>query len=449
MFLTRRKTSLNRDHNSALMRPTPFRFFGQYLRSFWGFHIGLATLYGAIAMALACASLPVRGAENPPVATPDKTASEMAKPDTGEPILDAVMTRYRLDIVGAPGHLSGLLKKTSQLIALRHKPPATVAALRRRISGDEGRFRAVLESEGYYDAALDTTLSQESKEVVVKIIITPGERFKVQSLSFKLDRDATAAPALFVRKYDKALEAVAGKPARAAAVIDAEEKGLAALRDQGYPFAARGDRETDIDHENHTIAVVLPVTVGPYALFGATRVTGLEKLKNGFMQRSVPWKTGTPFVFSQLNELRKYLVYSGLFASVKVLPDGKKDIADNTLLDVDVDVVEGARRSESIAAKYARDNGFGGTIDWIHRNFLGNAEKLEVTLDGTQVEQTATMALTRPNFLRHNQTLKLSAQVKRSDTGVSGYSGTLYGGLERAFNKDWLIDAGLSLMALT
>ena len=77
------------------------------------------------------------------------------------------------------------------------------------------------------------------------------------------------------------------------------------MRDQGYPFAMRGDRETDINHDNHTISVVLPVHVGPYSLFGATRVTGLVKLENTYMQRSVPWKSGTPFVFSELEELRK------------------------------------------------------------------------------------------------------------------------------------------------
>ncbi|MBY0509373.1 MAG: BamA/TamA family outer membrane protein, partial [Rhodospirillaceae bacterium] len=76
---------------------------------------------------------------------------------------------------------------------------------------------------------------------------------------------------------------------------------------------------------------------------------------------------------------------------------------------------------------------------------FGNAEKLETTLDGTQLEQTATAALTRPHFFRHGQSLKLAAQGKRSDTDAfQGYSGTLYAGLERGLGEDWLVGAGIS-----
>ena len=380
---------------------------------------------------------------NDSIPDPDLPATESSTPL--QPALNAVITRYRVEIAGAPKPVSGLLRKLSQLIELKNRPPATIAALRRRIADDEDRFRAALESEGYYDATLETTLAQARGAVDVKITIVPGTRFTVRSLAFRLDRDETTSPALFVRKHETVLGQIAGKSARAADVIDAEEKGITALRDQGFPFAMRGDRETDINHDNHTISVVLPVNVGPYAQFGTTRVTGLIKLENTYMQRSVPWKSGTPFVFSELEELRKYHVYSGLFSSVKVTPNGTRDMPDNTPLDVNVEIVEGARRSISVAGKYARDKGFGGTLTWSHRNLLGNAEKLETTLDGSQLEQAATAAFTKPNFLRRNQALKLSTQLKRSDTNAfTGYSGTLYAGLEREIGKDWIVGAGLS-----
>jgi translocation and assembly module TamA len=387
-----------------------------------------------------------QSAPNQSVPDPDQPDSQIPAPDKRPS--NAVITRYNLEISGAPKAVSDLLKKSSQLLALKKKPPATVAALRRRIAADEERFRAALESEGYYDATLETTLNQVKGVVQIKINIVPGDRFIIRHVGFRLDRTAEDSPPLIVPKYTKLLEDLTGKPARAIIIIEAEEKGIAALRDMGYPFARRSDRETDIDHESRTVTVTLPVNVGPFLLFGTTRVKGLEKLGNTYMQRSVPWKTGTPFVFSELEELRKYYIYSGLFSSVKITPGGTRDLPDNAPLDIDVEVTEGARRSISIAGKYDRDKGFGGTVNWTHRNLLGNAEKLETVLDGTQLEQTATAAFTKPNFLRRNQALKLTAQLKRSDTDAfTGYSGTVYGGLEREWGKDWVVGAGISFDA--
>ena len=447
------RSPLTPDKPPPSLRLPPYRRF-----------LGPPSLPGILLLAALCLravlahAAPQPEPPGPPEAVVEESAPNDSVPDPDQPIappstskqpaVNAVMTRYRVEIVGAPKPVAGLLKKISQLIELKKRPPATVAALRRRISDDEDRFRAALESEGYYDAALETTLSQTFGTVDIKITITPGERFKVQSLAFRLDRDEAATPGLFERKYEKVLRDITGKPARAADVIDAEEQAIAALHDLGHPFAMRGDRETDVDHENHTIAVVLPVNVGPYVLFGATHVTGLKKLGNTYMQRSVPWTTGTPFVLSELEELRKHYVYSGLFASVKVTPEGTRDLPDNSPLDVSVEVDEGTQRSISIAAKYARDKGFGGTVAWNHRNILGNAEKLETTLDASQLEQVATAAFTKPNFLRRDQALKLSTQVKRSDTNAfTGYSGALYAGLEREIGNDWIVGAGLSFDA--
>lgn len=375
-------------------------------------------------------------------AAPETVAPETAAEDAAPA---AVITRYRVDITGAPAHVYDLLKQISQLHQLKNKPPATVAALRRRIADDEDRFRAALESEGYYDARLETSLHQNKGVVEVGIAIVPGERFKVRSLSVRLDRDVAAAPGLAARPFETPLNAIAGKPARAADVIAAEEHAIAILRDQGYPFARRSDRETDVEHETHTIAVVLPVNTGPYVLFGDTHVSGLKKVHDAYMQRVVPWRTGTPFVFSALDALRKDYIYTGLFSSVAVAPRDTRDVADNTPLDIDVTVAEGARRSVSLAGKYGRDTGFGGTATWTHRNLFGNAEKLETRLDGTQLEQTTSAAFTKPDFLRRGQALKLNAELKRSDTNAfTGYSGTLYAGLERRIGRDWIVGAGIS-----
>lgn len=359
----------------------------------------------------------------------------------------AAVTKYRTDITGAPDKdVLGLLKTTSQLLELKDRPPATVAALRRRIADDEQRFREVLESQGYYDAKLESTLVSEGDTVLVKIVLTPGERFTVAALELRLDRDVPEAEVLAQKSYDAPLKERTGKPARADDVITAENDAIAVLRDHGFPFARRGDRETAVDHDRHEIRVVLPVKLGPRAVFGDALFSGLDKVHESYMKRSVPWAPGTLFDFSRLEELRRYFVESGLFASVKVAPADTQDIPDGAPLDVDVVVAEGAARSITIGGNYARDAGFGGSVGWTHRNLFGGAEKLDLTVDGTQIEQTAGAIFAKPNFLRRNQTLKLSLGAKHSDTDAfEGWSGTSTAGLERKLGTDWIVGAGVSL----
>ena len=359
----------------------------------------------------------------------------------------ASVTTYRTDITGAPGdEILDLLKKTSQLLVLKDRPPATIAALRRRVAEDEQRFREVLESQGYYDAKLESTLKLDDGAVAVEIVITPGERFTVAALDLRLDRDVPASQVLLGQTYLPPLRALIGKPARADDVIKAEDDAIAILRDRGFPFAARGDRETAVEHETHQVRVALPVKLGPRAVFGETHFVGLDKINEAYMDRSVPWISGTLFDFSRLEDLRRTFVDAGLFASVKVEPVDTRDMADDSPLDVNVVVVEGAHRSITLGTNYARDAGFGGSAGWTHRNLFGGAEKLDLKVDGTQLEQTGGATFEKPNFLRRKQTLKLSAGVKHSDTeAFEGWSGTSTAGLERKLGTDWIVGAGVSL----
>jgi translocation and assembly module TamA len=388
-----------------------------------------------------CAALACSGGPSPAYAADQTPAVKTTAP------IAATVAKYRTDIAGAPGKdVLDLLKKTSQLLALKDKPPATIAALRRRVADDEQRFREVLESQGYYDGQLESTLTLDGEAVDIKIVITPGVRFKITALALRIDRDVPAAQVLLNKTYELPLKALAGKPARADDVIKAEDDSITILRDHGFPFAARGDRETAVNHETHEVRVVLPVKLGPRAVFGETHFAGLTTVQQGYMARSVPWISGTLFDFSRLEELRKYFVDAGLFASVKVEPADTKDMADDAPLDVNVVVVEGAHRSITLGGNYARDAGFGGTVDWTHRNLFGNAEKLDLKLDGTQIAQTASATFAKPNFLRRNQTLNLSAGVTHSDTeAFEGWSGTTAAGLERKLGTDWILGAGVSL----
>ncbi|MEQ9449423.1 MAG: hypothetical protein RLN70_11050, partial [Rhodospirillaceae bacterium] len=134
------------------------------------------------------------------------------------------------------------MRQSSQLLSLRDRLPPTRRALERRINGDIGRFRAVLESEGYYGGYIDATSEESGNTVTVLITVEPGGRYHVGHIQLETYREPNdaEAPILQIRAFRRSLAAIEGRPARAQDVLDAEEIAIAALHDSGFPFAARG-----------------------------------------------------------------------------------------------------------------------------------------------------------------------------------------------------------------
>jgi translocation and assembly module TamA len=356
--------------------------------------------------------------------------------------------KYTMDVSGAPnGTVSRLIKQTSQLEELRKKLPATRAALARRIEGDEDRFRAVLESEGFYGGKVLSETEPQGDSIHVHIILDPGPQYTVASLRFDYGDRSEAVAALSEKASPETIAAaMAGKPARAAEVIKAEDAALDTLHRHGFPFAARGDRQVTVDHVAQTVAVVLPIAVGRKARFGAARFKGEKRLKPAYLQRLVPWKTGETFDTGTLDRFRQSLVRTTLFSSVKINPVTTEQTApEDAPLDVDVAIAEGPAHTISVNGNFARDTGIGGAVSWEHRNLFGNAEDLNLSLDANKLAQTAKATLTKPNWKRLDQTLSFSTILQRSETDAfNGLSATAQSAIERRISTHWTIGAGLT-----
>lgn len=364
---------------------------------------------------------------------------------------DAGGVAYTVNVTGEPSRrVTDLIESASQLMALRERLPPSLASLARRIDDDKNRMRAILESEGYYDAVLETRLNDKATPVAVEVVIDAGKLYTLRTLTLDIGprADDASLPVLREKIYLRPIEDVVGKPARAEAVIAAEEAAIATLRAGGFAFARRGDRHVAVDHEAATIAVTLPVELGPDAVFGAVRVNGETTVADRFVGSLVTWKPGMRYDATRLERLRIDLITSGLFSAIKVQPAATEDIANGAPLDIEVDVQDALHRTYGAGASYARDKGFGASTFWEHRNILGGGERLRLSIDATQIDQTASAAFTRPAFLRPDQTLKLATEARHSDTDAfREWGSTTTAALERRLSDRWTVSGGVSFDA--
>jgi len=112
----------------------------------------------------------------------------------------------------------------------------------------------------------------------------------------------------------------AGDPVIAQRVIDAGVALQVELGERGFATATVGEQDIVVDHEAQVARLVLPVTPGPVARFGQITVTGQPPFSARHVQRIARFKPGDRFERSEVNDLRRALVATGLVASVEVRP---------------------------------------------------------------------------------------------------------------------------------
>jgi len=334
--------------------------------------------------------------------------------------------------------LVAAIEAASSLRALKDDPPATRVGLRRRLDSDVETARSVLRSEGFYSGTASGSIGDGSPAPVT-VTVTPGPRYTIAETEVVYRDRAVDTAALPVTLEPLGLKP--GDPARATAVLKAEQDLVDRLRQQGRPFAEAMNRRVAVNHARNTMAVRIEVQAGPPMTFGTVQYEGLNRVEQDFLHDQVPWKPGEVFDTRKLDRFRNSILTTRLFDSVTVRPADAPE-ADGSLM-VLVTVAEAPARSIGGGLRFSTDDGPGARLFWEHRNLLGRAENLRFNIDTSLVAQTVEANFDKPRFLHPDQSLKLRAEAERANRDAyTGLTGELGGGVERRLSETWRVSAG-------
>jgi len=349
---------------------------------------------------------------------------------------------YTVAISGVPeADIVSLLGEVSQLVALRERPPATVAGLRRRAEDDGARLGEVLRSKGFYAAAVTPRIDEAVSPVRVELAVDTGVLYLLGD--FAIDYGETADRQGLVEDLEE-LGLHLGLPAEGAIVVGAQEALLRRLAERGRPLARLVDRRVTVDHAETTMRVTLAVDPGPAVRFGRAEFRGMATVEASHLRRLVPWTPGAVYDQRAVDQLRTRLWATDLFATVTLVPAERP--AEDGTLPVVVEVVERPHRTVSVGASYSTDRGAGGDVLWEHRNLFGRQESLALRAAGDFVEQRLTADFRKPHLGRYEQTALANATAKHQDTDAfRERTATVFVGMERKFAQVWSGRAGPSL----
>lgn len=339
------------------------------------------------------------------------------------------------------GQLLDLLRASSQLLALAEKPPATAIGLRRRAEEDVGRLQTALRSEGYYDATVALDIDGDAQPAQVSVMVDRGPQYRLAA--YEIGYRGSDPPPDDLRPPPGEIGITSGMPARAPAVVAAEQSLVERLQERGYPFATVAERKTFINRETKEMTVRLAIDAGPAATFGPLAFKGQEEVEEDYLRRVAEWQQGAVYDRRVLRDLQRRIADTGLFSTVNA--EGAAEPADDGSLPVTVTLVEREHRSIGAAAAYSTDIGPSLELFWEHRNLAGDNETLRLSATGSLIEQSGEIDFRKPAFLQYDQDLLANLNGGREDTDAyeRTWADSLLG-LERPFLDNWRVSAGVS-----
>lgn len=267
----------------------------------------------------------------------------------------------------------------------------------------KGSLVKALHSKGYYDAEV---LFKNAEQVNAGTYeVNKGDLYTISALSIKPTQFEQHMAALTIKK---------GSLLSAVPVLKSQEDLYEAIQKGQCYFNLDISHQVVLNRDTKTAKVIYDVEAGSKSVFDEVQFIGQESVDDTYLRKLIPFKKGDCYRREKIEKLREELLATGLFvrSNIKLpaLPvNGNK-------IPLEVELKERAHRTVRIGGTYYTDEGPGVALGWEHRNFLGYAEKLEAQIKASQRQQKISLDLTKPFFLRKDQTLSLTSSLDRQDS---------------------------------
>jgi translocation and assembly module TamA len=333
------------------------------------------------------------------------------------------------------------LKSLIQQVIGQAAPPVSRLEARRRANEAGEQVTAVLRSEGYYDAVVAPDIGDgDSPQPFV--VVTLGPRTKIADV--KIDYGASTPDAASAEAARAAMALKPGDPGRAADVIAAEGRIVAALQQHGYADAEADTRQVLVDHADNSMHPDFHIKAGDKVHLGAVVLEGKGRTQQRWVARLAPWRRGQVYSPKSVAQLERRLTDTGAYNQVNVALAPANQTIDG-VRPVIVTLTERPKGTLELGASYSTTEGAGVDSRWIVYNRLGRGDTLTTTLQFAQIDSRLQAELALPDWGKPDQTLKVTAAIYRDVTPAYALTGAgVSTDLTHRYSKTTFITYGAS-----
>jgi len=281
---------------------------------------------------------------------------------------------------------------------------------------------SVLRSEGYYAYDVQADIGEgDAPKALIKI--NPGPRFVLGAAH--IDWIGPAPDRATVAAANSALALKPGQPGRAAQVVAAEGRALAAVQKRGYADAKPQPREVIVDHANNSVTPDYRILAGDITHLDSIQLTTNGRTTSEWIQHLAPWRQGDVYDPDSVARLEQRLLDTGAYESVTVALAPPADVTPDGLRPVVVNLAERLKRTIELGASYDTTEGVGLDAKWSRYNLFGRADTFSVLGRVSNIDTRLQFDFSLPHWETPQQTLAARAAVYRMSTPAFDQEGVL------------------------
>ncbi len=250
-----------------------------------------------------------------------------------------------------------------------------------------------------------------------------------------------------------------GDPVNADAIVQERADLTIELGESGYAFSEVGEPDLLVDHARREGDLTVPVTPGGKYAFGEVVSALPNFLSSKHLARIARFDPGDIYKRSDVDDLRRAILATGLVSTVSVTPRETEAPAPNSsgggdpgTVALDVAMTKAPLRTIAGLAGFSSGEGLRVEASWEHRNFFPPEGMLRVRgVAGTR-EQLAGVTFRRNNFTARDRALSLDLFAHTVDRDAfDARTVSFIASLERQstiiYQKRWTYGLGFEAVA--
>ncbi len=345
--------------------------------------------------------------------------------------------------------MEAMLSQASLVLAAEAEGTTNPQDILAAAQADYGRLVGALYDAGYFgpivrilidgqEAAALPPLTRLPAVKKVRILINPGSKFKFGRADVGPLAQGTVLPENFRP----------GKTAKTGAIRDAALAAVDGWRNIGHAKADVSNQQITARHAASELDVTLAIAPGPLVRFGRTNVSGESAVKESRIREIAGIPRKEVFDAAVLEAAAKRLRGTGTFSSV-TLREG--DLNPDDSMDIALAVTDAKPRRFGFGAELHSSEGVMLSAFWLHRNFLGGAERFRVdgavsgiTGNADDLDYSISVSLTRPATITPETDLFIRASLEQlSEPTYFSQQADVTVGFERTVSDTLTTEVGI------
>lgn len=358
----------------------------------------------------------------------DKTAEKAVGPVEAAASAPRPVANYQLE-VDAPSNLRKLLQEHLDLARFQRTEQderLSQVELDRLCSTTPAQARALLETEGFFNAHVELSRSPATAGAPERIVVKvePGPQARVSELKLDIHGELAGRDGMpdadqqkLQRTLRRGWDLDVGHTFSQSSWSSAKTALLVQVRAAGYPLAELQSTQARVEAQANAVELSLSLDSGPLYHLGELKIEGLKYHDEQSVRRLAGFTPGTPYSEKVLQEFQERLVKTQLFdtVAVDIQPEpGKPEAAAGT--PVIVRVREAARQQATTGIGYDANSGQGVTLEYLNRVPFGLPVRASSKLALNRDLQSADLEISSHPQTDMSRNLA-SLQVEKDQTG--------------------------------